>query len=108
MGLGSGKSDDGRFANRPYDTGMGKIMKPYSEHAFETAIEHHLTTAGGYVKGDRETFDPARALFPAEVIAFIQASQPKEWEYLFGKAVLIRPVAAYQAAERQPGTDLQF
>jgi len=57
-------------------------MKPYSEAAFETAIEHHLTTAGGYEKGDRETFDPARALFPAEVIAFIQASQPKEWEYL--------------------------
>ncbi len=54
----------------------------HTEHAFETAIEHHLTTTGGYVKGDRETFDPARALFPAEVIAFIQVSQPKEWEYL--------------------------
>ncbi|MDX9976018.1 MAG: type I restriction endonuclease, partial [FCB group bacterium] len=54
----------------------------HTEHAFETAIEHHLTTAGGYEKGDRETFDPARALFPAEVIAFIQAAQPKEWEYL--------------------------
>ena len=54
----------------------------YKEYAFETAIEHYLTTAGGYVKGDRETFDPARALFPAEVIAFIQATQPREWEYL--------------------------
>jgi len=54
----------------------------HTEYAFETAIEHHLTTTGGYVKGDRETFDPARALFPAEVIAFIQATQPKEWEYL--------------------------
>jgi len=55
----------------------------YTEHAFETAIEHHLTTAGGYEKGDRETFDPARALFPQDVIAFIRSTQPKEWEYLF-------------------------
>lgn len=26
-----------------------------NEYAFETAIEHHLTTASGYEKGDRET-----------------------------------------------------
>lgn len=57
-------------------------MKPYSEHAFETAIEHYLTTVGGYTKGDREAFDPVRALFPGDVIAFIQKTQPKEWEYL--------------------------
>ena len=57
-------------------------MKPYSEQAFETAIEHHLTTAGGYEKGDREAFDPERGLFSADVIAFIQKTQPKEWEYL--------------------------
>jgi type I restriction enzyme R subunit len=54
----------------------------HTEYAFETAIEHHLTASGGYEKGDRESFDPARALFPGEVIAFIQATQPKEWEYL--------------------------
>ncbi|HDQ44505.1 MAG TPA: hypothetical protein ENN17_03260 [bacterium] len=54
----------------------------YTEHAFETAIEHHLTTAGGYEKGDRDAFDPVRALFPSDVIAFIQATQPREWEYL--------------------------
>ena len=54
----------------------------HTEHAFENAIEHHLTSAGGYEKGDREAFDPVRALFPADVIAFIQATQPKEWEYL--------------------------
>ena len=57
-------------------------MKSYAEQAFETAIEHYLTTAGGYVAGDREMFDPERALFPTEVIAFIQETQPKEWEYL--------------------------
>lgn len=69
MGLGPGKSirkSEKFFA--PYNDGMGITMKPYTERAFETAIEHYLTTTGGYVKGDRETFDPARALFSAEVI----------------------------------------
>ncbi|MEW5920364.1 MAG: type I restriction endonuclease [Bacillota bacterium] len=54
----------------------------HTEQAFETAIESHLTTAGGYDKGDREAFDRERGLFPGEVISFIRATQPKEWEYL--------------------------
>ncbi len=54
----------------------------HTEEAFETAIEHHLTTFGGYEKGDRDTFDTERGLFINEVIAFIQKTQPKEWEYL--------------------------
>lgn len=54
----------------------------HTEKAFETAIEQHLTSAGGYEKGDRETFDSERGLFPADVIAYIQKTQPKEWEYL--------------------------
>lgn len=57
-------------------------MKNHSEYAFETAIEHHLTTVGGYEKGDREAFDLERGLFPAGVLAFIQKTQPNEWEYL--------------------------
>ena len=54
----------------------------YTEKAFETAIEHHLTTSGGYAAGDREGFDLERAIFPAEVLAFVQATQPDEWAYL--------------------------
>ena len=54
----------------------------HTERAFETAIEHHLTTMGGYRTGDRDTFDQERGLFPNDVIAFIQKTQPKEWEYL--------------------------
>jgi type I restriction enzyme R subunit len=54
----------------------------YTEKAFETAIEHHLTSAGGYAAGDREGFDLERAIFPADVLAFIQATQPDEWAYL--------------------------
>jgi type I restriction enzyme R subunit len=54
----------------------------YTEQAFETAIEHHLTTVGGYRKAEREAFDPLRALFPQDILAFIKETQPREWEYL--------------------------
>ena len=53
-----------------------------NEKAFETAIEHCLISSGGYFKGDPDTFDPERCLFPQEVLAFIRETQPKEWEYL--------------------------
>lgn len=56
----------------------------HTEIAFEAAFEHHLTTAGGYVMGDRYGFDPHRAVFPAHVLAFIKATQPDEWAYLEG------------------------
>ncbi len=56
----------------------------HTEQAFEAAIEEHLVTAGGYGKGDRDAFAPERALFPSDVIAFIQKTQPDEWEYLAG------------------------
>lgn len=56
----------------------------HTEHAFETAIEHHLTTVGGYTHGNRNGFDLDRAIFPTEVLAFIKATQPDEWAYLAG------------------------
>ncbi len=54
----------------------------HTEHAFETAIEQHLTTLGGYASGDPKAYDPERALFPQEVLAFVRATQEKEWAYL--------------------------
>ncbi len=54
----------------------------HKEIAFEAAIEHHLTTVGGYTQGDRDGFDLDRAIFPAELMAFIQATQPEAWAYL--------------------------
>lgn len=54
----------------------------HTEYAFETAIELHLTTTGGYEKGDREGFDTERSLFVGDVIAFIRKTQPKQWDYL--------------------------
>lgn len=53
----------------------------YSEKAFEAAIEHSLLT-GGYTLGDPATFDRERAIFPAEVLAFVQATQPQTWQAL--------------------------
>ncbi|WP_295391438.1 hypothetical protein [uncultured Thiodictyon sp.] len=56
-------------------------MKATSEAAFETAIESVLLGAG-YVRVGGQGFDRERAVFPAEVLGFIQATQPKVWERL--------------------------
>ena len=58
------------------------MSKSHTEYAFESAIERYLTRAGGYENGDRDSFDPARGLFPLDILAFIQSTQPKEWQYL--------------------------
>ena len=54
----------------------------HSEFYFEQAIERSLTTDGGYVKGDPKDYDQKNALIPKDVIAFVQATQPKIWERL--------------------------
>ena len=54
----------------------------HKERAFEAAIEHHLVTSGGYAKGNPDIFDRERAIFPAEFIAFVQATQPLVWQSL--------------------------
>ena len=38
----------------------------HTEKAFETTIEAHLVSAGGYEPGDRDTFDPVRGLKEAK------------------------------------------
>jgi len=54
-------------------------VKTHSEAAFETALEQHLVTHGGYCSVDPSGYDRERALLPAEVLAFVEATQPKEW-----------------------------
>lgn len=54
----------------------------HREIAFESAIEHHLVTQGGYTKGSPEIFDRERCIDPEIVLSFIRKTQPKEWEYL--------------------------
>ena len=58
------------------------MAKRHTEAEFESAIEQHLLTHAGYIPGDRDTFDRKRGLDPGVLLAFIQATQPKEWAYL--------------------------
>ena len=53
-----------------------------TERKFEEEIEYYLTTAGGYEKGNPQDYDRDRALFPKDIINFIQHTQPKFWERL--------------------------
>ncbi|KTD65381.1 type I restriction endonuclease subunit R [Legionella spiritensis] len=55
-------------------------MSKHKEIRFEEAIEHHLIEHGGYIKGDAKAFDPERALFPSDIISFVEKSQPAKWQ----------------------------
>ena len=57
-------------------------MVDHREIAFEDAIEHSLTTSGGYEKGDPALYDRTRALHPHIVLEFVQTTQPKPWKVL--------------------------
>src|SRR3954467_7951521 len=63
-------------------------MKKHIEARLEDAIIDHLTTQGGYVFVDyregetKDRYDKTRALDPAMVLGFIQASQEKMWKSL--------------------------
>lgn len=59
------------------------ITLPHTEAAFEDALEADLL-AGGYVSVPPGGYDRDRAIFPAEVLSFIRATQPKEWARLDG------------------------
>lgn len=50
-----------------------------TEHAFETYVEEIHLTRGGWKSGSNAEWDKERALFPAQVFAFIQDTQPKLW-----------------------------
>jgi type I restriction enzyme R subunit len=57
-------------------------MAGHTEADFERAIEHGLLQTKRYSKGDPKAYDAAMALFPGDVIAFIQESQSARWEQL--------------------------
>ena len=53
------------------------------ELAFETEVCESLAAQGWlYVEGDAQRYDRARALFPSDVLDFVQTTQPKEWAAL--------------------------
>ena len=50
-----------------------------TEHAFESYVEEILLSKSGWTRGDLAGWDKELALFPAQVCAFIEATQPKLW-----------------------------
>ena len=58
------------------------MTKIHIEQTFESVIESYLLEQHGYIKGSTDDFDRTLALFPDEVITFIQTTQPTEWHYL--------------------------
>lgn len=58
-------------------------MNLHKEIHFETEIAEHLGAHGWlYAEGDAAGYDRARAIFPADLLAWIQESQPDAWEVL--------------------------
>ncbi len=55
----------------------------HKEINFENEICEHLAANGWlYSQGDAAGYDRARALFPEDVITWVQATQPKAWDAL--------------------------
>ncbi|MCM2342189.1 type I restriction endonuclease [Rhodoferax sp.] len=58
-------------------------MSLHKEISFELEICQHLASTGWlYSEADAAGYDRARALFPADVLAWVQATQPKAWDTL--------------------------
>jgi len=57
-------------------------MPAHTERAFEAAIEHCLTTQGGYDRRAPADYSEERALFPADACGFLRESQPQKWRAL--------------------------
>jgi type I restriction enzyme R subunit len=57
-------------------------MTQHTEAAFEAAIQIGLVASGGYRELSPTDFDEATALFPEEVIGFLQDSQTARWGQL--------------------------
>lgn len=56
----------------------------HMEESSETTIEEHVTPTDSYPKGNGTTHYRQCALLPLEELAFVQKSQPENWEYLPG------------------------
>ncbi len=64
-------------------TSVKNPMNLHKEISFETEICQHLAVHGWlYSEGDAAGYDRARALFPADVLAWVQGTQPQAWEAL--------------------------
>lgn len=50
------------------------------EIRIEKDIENYLLDEGGYIKGNKSTYDKKKALDMTKLIEFIKDTQPKQWE----------------------------
>ena len=58
-------------------------MSLHKEIHLETAICEHLAANGWlYTEDDAAAYDRARALFPPDVLTWVQTTQPQAWETL--------------------------
>jgi type I restriction enzyme, R subunit len=58
-------------------------MSLHHEISFETEICHYLSQNGWlYQEGDAAGYDRERAVFPADVVAWVKETQPEAWETL--------------------------
>ena len=58
-------------------------MAIHNEIQFETDICTHLAAHGWlYAEGDAKGYDTPRALYPADVLAWVHTTQPQAWETL--------------------------
>lgn len=58
-------------------------MSLHKEISFETEVCDYLAANGWfYIEGDATHYDRALALFPPDVLAWVQETQPKAWEAL--------------------------
>jgi type I restriction enzyme, R subunit len=53
-----------------------------SENTFETAIVQSLMETGGYTQGDANGYSPELGMFKADVLQFLQSTQPRQWDKL--------------------------
>ncbi|MCB9539429.1 MAG: type I restriction endonuclease subunit R [Myxococcales bacterium] len=83
-------------------------MKSTPEKAFESAVVAHLTAHGGYLGNDAGApYDDKAALVPADLLAFVQASQPAAYAKLKAAHPTDaddRLIAALQAKRSAAGT----
>jgi type I restriction enzyme R subunit len=55
-------------------------MSLHNEVEFENEICEHLAASGWLYSPNDDGYDRARALFPDDVLAWVQATQPKAWD----------------------------
>ena len=60
-----------------------KFMSLHKEISFESEICDHLAANNWlYAEGDAAAYDRTRALYPADVLAWVQGTQPDAWDAL--------------------------